>query len=46
MLIADALFILTTLELRATQPEYTRLRKMTLLAIGCGLIGFISGALY
>ena len=46
VLIADALFILTTLELRATQPEYTRLRKMTLLAIGCGLIGFISGALY
>ena len=47
VLIADALFLYTALELRTTaQLEYTRLRKMTLLAIGCGLIGFISGALY
>jgi geranylgeranylglycerol-phosphate geranylgeranyltransferase len=47
VLIADALFLHTALKLRTTaQPEYIRLRKVTLLAIGFGLIGFISGALY
>jgi geranylgeranylglycerol-phosphate geranylgeranyltransferase len=46
VLIADALFLHSTLELRTAQPAYTRLRKMTLLAITFGLIGFISGALY
>ena len=46
VLIADALFLHTALELRTAQPEYTRLRNMTLLAIGVGLIGFIGGALY
>jgi geranylgeranylglycerol-phosphate geranylgeranyltransferase len=46
VLVADALFLHTALELRTAQREYSRLRKETLLAIGVGLIGFISGALY
>lgn len=46
VLSADALFLYTAHGLRTAQPGYARLRTITLLAICCGLVGFICGALY
>jgi geranylgeranylglycerol-phosphate geranylgeranyltransferase len=46
---ADALFLHTCFQLLKTRDEtgdYNRMRKETLLAIGIGLIAFVSGALW
>ena len=48
VMVADALFLHTCLQLLKTRGEtgdYNKMRKETLLAIGIGLIAFVSGAL-
>jgi hypothetical protein len=42
---ADALFVHTCIELQKEGINYSTMRKETLLAIGIGLIAFVSGAL-